>query len=50
VTRGASPWIIGGGGAVLGGVVYFAASRLLGAPEARVLPAMVLERWRRSTE
>ena len=48
VAAGRSVWMVGGAGVLLGGGIYFMASRLLGAPEARVLPAMVLERLRRS--
>jgi putative peptidoglycan lipid II flippase len=47
VTAGRSPWFAGGLGVLLGGLIYLAASRALGAPEARLLPTLVLERLRR---
>jgi hypothetical protein len=47
VTGGRSPWVAGGLGVLLGGLIYLAASRALGAPEARLLPTLILERIRR---
>jgi putative peptidoglycan lipid II flippase len=46
-TAGRSPWLVGGLGVMLGGLIYLAASRALGAPEARLLPTLILERIRR---
>jgi len=37
LTSAASSWVIGGGGVVVGAVVYFTAALALGAPEARRL-------------
>ncbi|MGA9531187.1 MAG: murein biosynthesis integral membrane protein MurJ [Anaerolineales bacterium] len=49
----ASPWLLGGGGALLGGALFWAAATALGAPETRQLPSMMIqwikERRSRST-
>jgi hypothetical protein len=41
LSAGASPWIIGTGGVVLGALIYFVAALALGAPEARRVWTMV---------
>jgi putative peptidoglycan lipid II flippase len=46
LTAAASPWIAGGGGVVLGVVIYFATALALGAPEARRAWAMLTRRGR----
>ncbi len=43
-TSGASVWLTGGGGVVIGAVAYWLIALALGAPEARQLPGMVLRR------
>jgi putative peptidoglycan lipid II flippase len=43
VTRGASVWVVGGAGAVLGAAFYWLAALALGAPEARRLPGMLFK-------
>ncbi len=43
-TSGASVWLTGGGGVVLGAAAYWLVALMLGAPEARQLPGMVLRR------
>jgi putative peptidoglycan lipid II flippase len=43
---GHSAWLVGGIGVLIGGLVYFAVSRLLRAPEAHLLPGLILERLR----
>jgi len=48
LTEGRSAWLVGGAGALLGALVYFGVSRLLGAPEASLLPALLRERLRRT--
>ncbi len=45
--QGRSAWLVGGGGVLLGGGVYWLVALALGAPEARRLPQMVLQRLRR---
>jgi putative peptidoglycan lipid II flippase len=40
-------WMVGGVGVIGGALAYFAVTRLLGAPEARLAPSLVLERLRR---
>lgn len=44
VLDGSAYWILGLGGAGLGGLVYWLAALLLGAPEARQLPRMILSK------
>jgi putative peptidoglycan lipid II flippase len=44
VTSGANVWVSGVGGALLGMAVYWLLAFLLGVPEARQLPRMVLNR------
>ena len=43
-TEGRSDLVIGLGGVALGGGLYYVTARLLGAPEARQLPKMILPR------
>ena len=43
-TSGASVWLTGGGGVILGAAAYWLVALVLGAPEAKQLPAMVLRR------
>lgn len=43
-------WVVGGGGVLLGAGVYWGASLLLAAPEARQLPQLVLRRARSSAD
>jgi putative peptidoglycan lipid II flippase len=40
-------WAVGLGGVVIGGAIYWAIALMLGAPEARQLPTMVLSRLHR---
>ena len=44
VTAGASVWVSGVGGAILGMAVYWVLAYLMGVPEARHLPRMILNR------
>ena len=37
-------WLVGLGGVALGGAIYWLACLMLGAPEARQLPQMLLRR------
>jgi len=41
---GASVWAAGFGGVAIGGGIFWLSSLLLGAPEARQLPALLLRR------
>ena len=38
---GMSVWLIGLGGVLIGGVIYWVAALVLRAPEARALPSLV---------
>jgi hypothetical protein len=42
LTQGSGYLLVGLGGVLLGGGVYYVGSRLLGAPEAEQLPRMIL--------
>ena len=42
-----SPWIVGLGGVVVGGLVFWVTAYALRAPEARLLPEMILKRLRK---
>lgn len=44
VTRAGPAWLVGLGGVVLGGAIYWLACLTLGAPEARQLPRLLLQR------
>ena len=46
-TGGLSPWIVGIGGVLLGGLVFAAAAFALRVPEARMFPKYLLERMSR---
>jgi putative peptidoglycan lipid II flippase len=46
LTAAASSWIVGGGGVVLGALIYFVVALALGAPEARRAWTMVTRRGR----
>jgi putative peptidoglycan lipid II flippase len=46
-TDGRSPWLVGLGGVALGALAFAAAAYLLGVPEARLLPRMLIDRLRR---
>ena len=43
-TPALSVWIVGIGGVVLGGAVFWAVAYILRCPEARLLPRLVMER------
>ncbi len=49
VDRGLSPWVVGGGGVLLGAGVYLLAAWALGAPEARQLVLAARRRWNRAS-
>jgi putative peptidoglycan lipid II flippase len=42
VTQGRGDWVVGLGGVLLGGSLYYIAARMLRAPEANELPRMIL--------
>ncbi|HET7011850.1 MAG TPA: murein biosynthesis integral membrane protein MurJ [Anaerolineales bacterium] len=48
LTRDRSPWLVGAAGVILGAAVFYTVSRLLGAPEAKLGPALLRERLRAS--
>ena len=49
VTPGWPVWLIGLGGVAGGGLVFGLVAYGLGCPEARLLPKLVIERWRRKS-
>ena len=46
-TVGQAPWLVGVGGVILGGLVFAAAAYALRVPEARVVPRLVMERFKK---
>jgi putative peptidoglycan lipid II flippase len=44
LAEGRPAWWVGGVGAFLGALVYFGITRVLGAPEARLAPSLLMER------
>jgi putative peptidoglycan lipid II flippase len=44
LAEGRPAWWVGGVGALLGAIVYFGTTRLLGSPEARLAPSLLMER------